>query len=62
MGLFFASMCDGTNLTTYTSSALHISTFDTVAIVASIAQQPWSGERNLNFISCQILEKLEVKS
>lgn len=46
IGLFFGSICDGTNPTTYTSSALHLSTFDIVAIVISIAPQPRSDELN----------------
>lgn len=43
IGLFFWKR---TNPTTYTSSALHLSTFDIVAIVISIAPQPRSDELN----------------
>ena len=46
IGLFFGSICDGTNPTTYTSTVLHLSTFDIVAIVISIAPQPRSDELN----------------
>ena len=49
IGLLFGSICDGTNPTTYTSSALHLSTFDIVAIVTSIAPQP----RNDELKGCQ---------